>query len=53
MNGKRSGTGVYYDTDGSTFSGEWANDVANGRGKFVDEAGVVSEGMWKNNEKVD
>lgn len=36
--------------DGSTYSGDWANCKRNGVGKYVDLAGIIQEGKWKDDK---
>jgi hypothetical protein len=35
--------------DGSSYSGQWQNDVKNGQGKQVYKDGSYYDGEWKNN----
>ena len=37
-------------TDGARYDGEWNNDKAQGKGRFVHADGDVYEGEWKDNE---
>ncbi|XP_062507531.1 MORN repeat-containing protein 2-like [Corticium candelabrum] len=46
---ERHGRGVYFSSDGTTYSGEWVNDSMSGEGKIVYSSGAIYEGGLFNN----
>ncbi|CAD7946763.1 unnamed protein product [Amoebophrya sp. A120] len=49
--GSRHGYGVYRDTDGSTYNGQWKNHKRHGRGTLTLASGRVEyDGSWQNNK---
>lgn len=46
----RHGFGVMEWADGTRYSGEWRNDMFNGRGKLYHYFGDIYDGDWKDNK---
>lgn len=46
VTGKRVGRGIQSFTDGSKYTGYWANDLRSGKGLFVDSKGGLYFGEW-------
>jgi hypothetical protein len=53
LNDARNGFGILYYVDGSQFKGQFQNDTACGRGRFVTPEGDSVEGMWDGNKLVE
>lgn len=47
----RHGKGVQRLRDGTMYEGWWKDNMANGRGRYLDAKGLYYEGMWKDNMK--
>ena len=48
--GFKRGTGIKVFKNGDKYDGEWANDKANGKGKFWHADGDYYEGYWVNDK---
>ena len=52
VDGVKQGFGKYVSpVDGSTYEGEWAKDMKNGKGTFTEAGGARYVGQWKNDKK--
>ena len=49
---KRHGQGKFTFNDGSTYEGEWMNDLKHGKGTYTWKDGTVLVGTWNNGEHV-
>ena len=50
LKAKKWGPGIMQYENGSTYEGEWKDDMREGRGKHCFENGDVYEGRWERNE---
>lgn len=50
-NGKKSGKGIYRWNDGSTYEGDYINDVRSGKGRFLWANGETYQGDYENDER--
>ena len=46
LGGKRDGVGQMKFNDGSSFQGEWKEDMFHGAGKLTHKNGDITEGNW-------
>lgn len=44
MNGKAEGFGRLYHPNGDLYIGNWKNDKANGKGKYISNNGAIFDG---------
>lgn len=51
LKSRREGFGELFFKDGSHYSGEFANDKANGHGTFTERTGRKHQGLWKDNRQ--
>lgn len=51
VDGKRQGTGKYVWKDGTTYEGNWNNNVMEGNGKLTTPDGDIYEGNFENGKK--
>jgi hypothetical protein len=50
INGKRHGNGIIEYPDGSLYEGQWEQDLMHGNGKYIDNGGLVWEGIFIKNK---
>lgn len=48
----RFGKGIYKWTDGSYYEGEWKADKMNGRGTYCNAEGVVTKGVFEDDNLI-
>ena len=44
--------GIYKQKDGTTYAGEWQNDLMSGYGTKINKNGIKRNGEWKNNNRI-